>query len=103
MKDFRTKKITVRYTEDELVKAKENSEGVFAVWLRELSLNQKSKKGRNIKLADPDLLYELNKLGTNLNQITRRLNSDDIDTVKLLMAIGSMNEELIKIREHYVS
>jgi hypothetical protein len=40
----------------------------------------KKKKSKIIyKRADPNLLYEVNKIGVNLNQIARRLNSDEDD------------------------
>jgi len=103
--EIRDKKITVRYTEEELELAKENSKGIFAVWLRELSLNQKPKKGRKVKSVNPELLYELNKLGVNLNQIAKVCNQSELfdsrERLDLLLVLASIDEELKSIRAHY--
>ncbi len=63
MQKKRNIKITVRYSDEELEQAQANSQGVFASWLRSLSLNEKTKK---IKPVDPQLLYELNHLSKSL-------------------------------------
>jgi len=35
------------------------------------------KQKKVYKVADPKLLFELNKIGTNLNQIAKKLNSNE--------------------------
>lgn len=101
----RTRKISVRYTKEELEIAKDNAEGSLAVWLREYSLNQKKKKGKKVKYADPELLYELNKLGVNLNQIAKVCNQselfDSCERLDLLLVLASIDEEIKSIRAHY--
>lgn len=105
MSKVRNKKITVRYTEDELQEAHGKSDGPLASWLRDLSLNQKEKKGRKVRYADPQLLYELNKLGVNLNQIARICNQSQNfnagERLELLLVLSSIDEEIKSIRDHY--
>ena len=48
------------------------------------------------KVADPQLLYELNKIGTNLNQIAKSLNSkkDDVSNVSILRELVTLEKKL---------
>jgi len=103
MAKIRTKKITVRYTEKELEEANQKSVGALASWLRDLSLEQKSK--RKPKPINPELIYHLNKIGVNLNQIAKYCNQQSIfkdgDKVDLLLILASMEEELKTLRVKY--
>lgn len=106
MKKIRNKKITVRYSDDELEEAKKRAIGNMAGWLRDLSLGQPVKK--KPKPVNPNLLYELNRIGVNLNQISRYLNSKDsgltvVEKAELLIAFISIEEELKEIRGKYDS
>lgn len=105
MKEIRTKKITVRYTEDELKRANEKAVGALASWLRDLSLGQADK--RKPKPVNPELIFHLNKIGVNLNQIARYCNQQGIyegsDKIDLLFILSSIDEELKKLRADYVS
>uniref|UniRef100_UPI00155DC144 plasmid mobilization relaxosome protein MobC n=3 Tax=Enterobacterales TaxID=91347 RepID=UPI00155DC144 len=84
--------------------AQANSQGVFASWLRSLSLNEKTKK---IKPVDPQLLYELNRIGVNLNQIARYCNQQAIfqaeDKIDLLATLANIEEQLQALRESHAS
>lgn len=106
MKKIRNRKITVRYSDDELGEAKKRAIGNMAGWLRDLSLGQPIKK--KPKPVNPNLLYELNRIGVNLNQISRYLNSKDsgltvVEKAELLIAFISIEEELKEIRGKYDS
>lgn len=106
MKKIRNRKITVRYSDDELEEAKKRAIGNMAGWLRDLSLGQPVKK--KPKPVNPNLLYELNRIGVNLNQISRYLNSKDsgltvVEKAELLIAFISIEEELKEIRGKYDS
>ncbi|EFB5403052.1 plasmid mobilization relaxosome protein MobC [Proteus mirabilis] len=104
MQKKRNIKITVRYSDEELEQAQANSQGVFASWLRSLSLNEKTKK---IKPVDPQLLYELNRIGVNLNQIARYCNQQAIfqaeDKIDLLATLANIEEQLQALRESHAS
>lgn len=105
MKKIRNRKITVRYSDEELEQAKKKSVGTMASWLRDLSLDQKDKKLP--KPVNPKLLYELNAIGVNLNQIARRINSDRELTaqerIDLIFIFESIEEELKQLRVKYDS
>lgn len=104
-KEIRDIKITVRYTEEEHERAKKKAVGALASWLRDLSLEQLDKK--KAKPVNPELIYHLNKIGSNLNQIARYCNQQGIykgsDKVDLLFLLSSIDEELKKLRVDYVS
>ncbi|MDM3678930.1 plasmid mobilization relaxosome protein MobC, partial [Proteus mirabilis] len=78
-----------------LEQAQANSQGVFATWLRSLSLNEKTKK---IMPVDPQLLYELNRIGVHLNQIARYCNQQAIFQaevkIDLLAPLANIEEKL---------
>jgi len=103
MSKIRTKKITVRYTEQELEEANQKSVGALASWLRDLSLDQPNK--RKSKPVNPELIYHLNKIGTNLNQIAKYCNQQSIfkseDKLDLLLILASMEKELQELRVKY--
>jgi len=58
-------------------------------------------KIRKAKKADSHLLYELNKIGVNLNQIARMQNKNNIEHAELLIALDQIYSEVKKIREIY--
>lgn len=105
MSEIRNKKITVRYTEKELEEANQKSIGPLAVWLRDLSLSKPNKK--KSKPINPELIYHLNKIGVNLNQIAKYCNQQAIfkdgDKVDLLLILASMENELKELRDKYDS
>jgi len=61
----------------------------------------KKTNGKNAKKADSHLLYELNKIGVNLNQIARAQNKNNIEHAELLIALDHIYSEVKKIREIY--
>ena len=105
MKEIRTKKTTVRYTEKELEEANKRAIGPLASWLRDLSLDQPIK--RKPKPVNPELLFHLNKIGVNLNQIARYCNKQEIfesvDKVDLLFVLTAIENELKELRKKYDS
>ncbi len=54
----------------------------------------KSKK--IYKATDPKLLFELNKIGNNLNQIARQLNSkkDDVSNITILKELVELEKKM---------
>lgn len=97
----RTKTIRFRVNEEELKAIEERADGNISSWLRDLALNQ--RKRRKPKLADPQLLFELNKIGVNLNQIARYCNANfsDVEMVDLLLVLVEIDEDLKALRAKY--
>lgn len=71
-RDKRTKEITIRVTETELAELKKRQQGTtMAGWMRDLGLGVTP-----MKLADPELVRALGRIGSNLNQVTKHVNID---------------------------
>ena len=62
---------------------------------------QRSRKVRSDKKeilkADPQLLYHLSKIGTNLNQISKHLNSTKVVDSVVISSLIEIQEELKKL------
>ena len=62
---------------------------------------QRSRKVRSDKKeilkADPQLLYHLSKIGTNLNQISKHLNSGNVVDSIVINSLIEIQEELKKL------
>lgn len=100
----RTKEIKVRYSDEEYEQAKENANGLLAVWLRDISLLKKPKK--KIKPINKELIYELNKIGVNLNQIAKLTHTVELtseEKIKVLLSMATIAEHLRELRENYDS
>ncbi|TYG33298.1 MobC family plasmid mobilization relaxosome protein (plasmid) [Lonepinella koalarum] len=96
----RTREIKIRLTEGEYQALQERkTKARLAEWLRELALDQQPK--RHPKPIDPKLLYELNRLGVNLNQIARHCNQQppSIDLIGIATSLKRLDEMLKDIRE----
>ena len=52
---------------------------------------------KEILKADPQLLYHLSKIGTNLNQISKHLNSNNAVDRVVLSSIIEIQEEIKKL------
>jgi len=94
----RTKRVEVQFTDEEyelLLQRKTKSR--LAEWMRETCLDQKPAK--QVSTVDPLLLYELNKIGVNLNQITRKINSSE-NNVEWLIEIIHIEQHLASLLEN---
>ena len=96
MKEKRTKRIEICVTPDEyeqLISRKTKPR--LAEWLREVGLSER----RTIPTpkSDPKLLYELNRIGVNLNQIARKLNQNDVNSLAILSVLSEIEQELRKL------
>lgn len=98
MENVRNKTIRFRVNQAEYDLIQERANGSVSDWLRALALDQKPKK--QAKPFDKKLLYQLNKIGVNLNQIAKASNSTfgKIDHALLLGALADIHRELIAIR-----
>lgn len=100
MKELRTKSIKIRLTETELAQLKERQVGgELATWMREVCLGEKKRK--MIKTADPELLRQLAKIGGNLNQIAKHMNtfSDQVEQIKIYGLLAEIQNQLYELLE----
>lgn len=94
-KKLRQKIIKVRFNEREYEKLlKRQSGNTTAGWLRQVALGIVPKHQ-----ADAELVRNIGRLGSNLNQITRYVNTQkviDQNMLNEIMAIRGMLEHVIK-------
>ena len=100
----RSKEIKVRLTEVEHQALLERMEGrELATWIRNTCLDEKPNKRRNYKAADPQLLAALGRIGGNLNQIARQVNTveSDIEKIRAFAELAIIREQLQKVLADY--
>ena len=94
----RAKSIQIRLTEEEL-KALQNAKGekgTVARYAREKLLSDTTHTERQQTVSEyTKLVFELNKIGTNINQIAYKLNKDELTKVEVIIAL---RKELTAIR-----
>lgn len=106
MDEKREKTIKIRVSPEELETLKFNSTKVqLAEWMRETCLNPgQVDLVRDLvqpEPVDPALLRALAGIGNNMNQIARRINTgewDSLDVVKIVAALGAIERELSELR-----
>ena len=90
----RTREITIRLTDDELQKLHERKTSTtMAGWIRDLALGMTP-----IKIADPDLVRALGRIGSNLNQTAKHANINkelDQDVLKQIELIRELIGKLL--------
>jgi len=97
-KNIRSKSIKVRVSEDEFLKLNElKTEIQLASWMRKTCLNEKVNSRTQPPKTDPKLLFEVAKIGNNINQIARQINilnksEQRLDTVQILLELNHINE-----------
>ncbi|EQC1057642.1 plasmid mobilization protein [Proteus mirabilis] len=94
----RNKRIEIAVTDDEYQQLQERkTKPRLAEWLRELALGQKPK--RQPKSVDPALLFELNRIGVNLNQIARYCHQAPVsmETVNIALALRHIEAQLREV------
>ncbi len=102
----REKIIKIRVSPEELETLKFNSTKVqLAEWMRETCLNPGQvdlvRDLAQPEPVDPALLRALAGIGNNMNQIARRINTgewDSLDVVKIVAALGAIERELAELR-----
>jgi len=94
--DKRTREIKIRLTEEEHQELLVNkNQATLAGWLRDIALKQSPKKP--VRTIAPELLYELNKIGVNMNQLAKLADSkllDSSEKIKLLLVLANIDEKL---------
>jgi hypothetical protein len=100
----RQKEIKIRLTEAEHQALLERmTGGELATWIRQTCLEEKPNKKRNYKVADPQLLAGLGRIGGNLNQIARQVNTveSDIEKIRAFAELAIIREQLQKVLADY--
>lgn len=105
MSEKRNDVIRFRVNQNELEAIEKRAIGSVSSWLRDLALNEPEK--RKPKPVNPQLLYELNKIGVNLNQIAtycnRHLKLEQSEKIDLFYILSAIDEDLKEILEKYDS
>ena len=94
----RNKRIEIAVTDDEYQQLQERkTKPRLAEWLRELALGQKPRC--QPKRVDPALLFELNRIGVNLNQIARHCHQAPVsmETVNIALALRHIEAQLREV------
>jgi hypothetical protein len=104
-KPVRTELIQVRVTEDEKLLIQSNANGNVSDWFRTFGLDPKSPhhkaKYRELK-QDPALVAEVAKIGNNINQLARLVNSAKksgsmIDLISVQARLAESNDLMSKL------
>ena len=94
----RDKSIQIRLTEEELnaLQSAKGEKGTLARYAREKLLSDTTHTERQQTISQyTDLIFQLKKIGTNINQIAYQPNKDDMSKVE---AIVALRKELANIR-----
>lgn len=90
----RLKELKVRFNEDEYEQILKRQKGkTFGGWLRQVALNIVP-----ISQADPDLMRQIGRIGSNLNQVAMYVNTEkviDQNVLNHIVAIENKLEQLI--------
>ncbi|MDI2113953.1 plasmid mobilization protein [Commensalibacter nepenthis] len=94
----RHKEIKIRVNETEYEQLlQRKTKPRLAEWIRETCLDQKPAK--RVSTVDPLLLYELNKIGVNLNQIARKVQFGE-HNIEWLIEIIHIEKQLVNLLEN---
>ncbi len=100
-KDKRTKSVKIRLTQaehDELIARKNQSE--LAKWMRETCLAVAPIKPSKFATVDPKMLYQLNRIGNNLNQLTKQVNTQPatLQTIQALAVLAQIQADINELK-----
>lgn len=96
----RDRYIQIRLTDDELLEIKKRAGNITtSTFLRQSALEQpiaqpNPKPAKVIHSADPELIREINRIGININQITRHLNEGQPLSNAILIALLNLQTSL---------
>ena len=93
----KTKRLQVRLTEEEIKTIKERMADFEYSNLSEFIRDGALKPSRKNKRNMASMIYEVNKIGVNLNQAIHKLHLQQIDHTELLIAINQANHLLSNI------
>ncbi|WP_296405600.1 plasmid mobilization relaxosome protein MobC [Psychrobacter sp.] len=91
----RTREISIRVNDYELAEIKKRNRGsTVASWLRGLALGVTPAKP-----VDPELVRQLGRLGSNLNQLTKYVHIENSVNAEVLTEIQAIRQELHRLVE----
>lgn len=94
--DKRKKEIKIRLTDAEFEELQSRRTKNLAGWMRDLALGSVP-----IRQADPTLVRQVAKIGNNLNQIARYVNTERHVDANVLSAIHESNQLLRQLVEQH--
>ena len=100
----RNKEIKIRLTEEEHQALLERmTDGELATWMSSVCLDENPNKKRHYQVADAIHLNALARIGGNLNQIARQVNTveSDIEKIKAFAQLAMIREQLQEVLENY--
>ena len=102
----RTKEIKIRLTPDEHAQfmARVPDGAALAEWVRNTCLGVPPAPKRKIKKADSDLLIALARIGNNMNQIARELNTnnDTATVARAMLELAQIRAQLDQVLEAHL-
>ena len=102
----RNREIKIRLTDDEHAEfmARVPDGAALAEWVRNTCLGVLPAPKRRIKKADSDLLIALARIGNNMNQIARELNSnnDTATVARAMLELATIREQLDQVLEAHL-
>lgn len=97
----KAKRLQVRLSEDEFHKIRNRLTDYEYTNLSEFIRDSALKPSRKNKKMMGSMIYEVNKIGVNLNQAIHRLHLQEIDHTELLAVINKTNHLLSNILNVY--
>ncbi len=97
--ETRNREIKIRLTDEEHRQLMERkTKPRLAEWVRDTALSKEPKK--QPRPIDPKLLFELNRIGVNLNQIARYCNNQSAtpDLIGIGLALRGIENQLSEIK-----
>lgn len=98
----RNKRVEIRFSDDEYNQLLQKKTCVHtAKFIRDCVLNNDNRTSKKIKrVADPNLIFELSKIGANINQIAKFCNQNSaIETEVSLQILSILNEIYYELKE----
>lgn len=95
----RERYIQIRLTDEEMNEIKKRSGNNVSTFLRQLALEQpipkpSARPKKVVYSADPELIREINRIGININQITKHLNERQPLSNAVLIALLNLQASL---------
>ncbi|MBS9782543.1 MAG: plasmid mobilization relaxosome protein MobC [Arcobacter sp.] len=107
MQKYKQVKINLTLDQYQKIKYLAEKEGKYlSTFIKEQAelenkLDSVKPKNRIKKIVDPNLLYELNKMGNNINQIAKKLNIEKETDQTMLMTLIAIQKNLEDLLNDY--
>lgn len=101
-----TSRLAARCTKAELIHAKERAKAAgvdISDIIRRACLDEAVRPSQDANRVDATVISELNRIGNNLNQIARNLNSGRPDRIGVDVTIAELRSVLEQVASNYGS